>query len=100
MDCTDFFDQLNSQDRSEAWNIFMKITSVFIKASKMEKDVNDLPINYDFINEYKIYAQQYNDLLIKNALPKYFNINLSDIDFYDMLINELNIIKQKPRKKD
>ncbi len=87
----DIIKQLEPKDRAECWQLFTKLSRVFIVLKAPETDS---------VAELKSVTEKMNDIFIKNNFTSYFDITLDDDLFLERLLTEMNNIKNGKKFDD
>ena len=91
MTCMDIIKQLEPKDRAECWQLFTKLSRVFMIKKSAETDI---------VSEFKAAAQKMNDIFIKNGFEPYFNTEFDDETIIDSIVTEMIEIKKGNKVKD
>lgn len=91
MTCMDIIKQLEPKDRAECWQLFTKLSRVFMIEKTMDSGA---------VSDLRSSAQKMNDIFVKNGFEPYFNIELDNESFIDRLVSEMIEIKNGNKLKD
>ncbi len=91
MTCMDIIKKLDPKDRAECWTLFTKLSRVFMVSKSGKPEI---------ISELKNSAEKMNAVFVKNGFESYFNTDVDDISFIEMLVAEMSEIKNGKKLKD